>query len=104
MGSKELPSSFIRFSAAHKDVVTAYDALNAVVREQGALSAREVALVKLALSVGAGMEGAVASHTRKALQAGADPDSLEQIALLALPTCGFPHMMKSWKRIVEQFD
>jgi 4-carboxymuconolactone decarboxylase len=47
-------------------------------------------LVKLALSVGAKLEGAVHSHTRKALKAGASRAEIRQVVLLGLTTLGFP--------------
>ena len=37
--------------------------------------------------------GAVHAHTRLALQAGASPDEIRHVVLLALTTIGFPSMM-----------
>jgi alkylhydroperoxidase/carboxymuconolactone decarboxylase family protein YurZ len=55
-------------------------------------------LVKLAISIGAGMEGAVHSHTRKAIEGGITNDEIHAAVLLSLTTLGFPSMMKamSW--------
>jgi AhpD family alkylhydroperoxidase len=55
-------------------------------------------LVKLALSVGARLEGAVHSHTARALKAGATADEIRHVVLLALTTVGFPSMMaaRTW--------
>lgn len=55
-------------------------------------------LVKLALAVGAQSEGAVHSHVRRGLEEGVDPEVLEHVALLAIPTVGFPNAMagKRW--------
>jgi alkylhydroperoxidase/carboxymuconolactone decarboxylase family protein YurZ len=47
-------------------------------------------LVKLALAMGAASEGAVHSHCRRALDEGIPPEALKQVALLAIPTLGFP--------------
>ncbi|WP_153557460.1 carboxymuconolactone decarboxylase family protein [Roseimaritima sediminicola] len=76
----------------------AYEAMGQAAREAGPLNEREVALVKLAISLGAGLEGAAHSHCRKALEAGCTPDDLRQVALLSAPTIGFPTMMRarSW--------
>jgi alkylhydroperoxidase/carboxymuconolactone decarboxylase family protein YurZ len=83
---------------AHPDVARAYDALGDAARKAGPLTEREIALVKLALSMGARLEGGVHAHARKALAAGVEPEALRQTAILALPTLGFPHMMAalSW--------
>ncbi len=70
------------------------------------LSAREVSLVKLAISIGAGLEGAAHSHCRKAIEVGCSPDDLRHVALLSAPTIGFPTMMRarSWVEDVVKSD
>lgn len=47
-------------------------------------------LVKLALAVGCGAEGAVHAHARQALAEGVTPEAIRHVALLAMPTVGFP--------------
>jgi len=47
-------------------------------------------LIKLAISSGARLEGAVKSHTRKALDAGCTLEEVKQTVLIGLPTVGFP--------------
>ena len=56
------------------------------------------ALIKLAISTGAGLEGAVHSHTRKAVELGISKEEIRQTVLLALPTIGLPSTMAamSW--------
>ena len=87
------PKPFLRFTERHPDVARAYNALGEAVRKAGPLSVREVALVKLGISLGSRQEGAAHAHTRKAVAAGVDHDSLRQVALLSCPTIGFPPMM-----------
>lgn len=48
------------------------------------------ALVKLALAIGVGAEGAVHAYTRKCLEAGHSTAAIRQVALPAIPTAGFP--------------
>jgi len=55
-----------------------------------ALDERVARLVKLGLAVGASAEGAVKSNARKALAAGARPEEIRQVGILAITTCGFP--------------
>lgn len=50
-------------------------------------------LIKLAISTGARLEGAVHSHARKALKAGVTKEEMRYAVLLALPTIGLPSMM-----------
>ena len=89
----EPPQAFRAFADRYPAVVEAYERLGEQVRAVGPLTSREVALVKLAISLGARMEGAAHAHTRKALAEGIDRRDLEHVALLTCPTIGFPNMM-----------
>jgi alkylhydroperoxidase/carboxymuconolactone decarboxylase family protein YurZ len=42
------------------------------------------------MAIGARLEGAVHSHARRALAAGATPDQIRHVVALAAPTAGFP--------------
>jgi alkylhydroperoxidase/carboxymuconolactone decarboxylase family protein YurZ len=92
------PKRFQQFSKDYPSVASAYDALGAAVHEAGPLDERTRALVKIGISTGARLEGAVHSHVRKALEAGVPPDDIRHAVLLALPTIGLPSMMAamSW--------
>ena len=96
----EPPKAFRDLAEKYPDLVAAYESLTDEIRRAGPLSGREVALVKLAISVGARMEGAAHAHARKALAQGIEPQALEHVALLACPTIGFPNMMaaRGWIR------
>lgn len=96
------PESFREFARRFPGVVEAYERLGEQIRRAGPLSPREVALVKLAISVGARMEGAAHAHARKARAQGVEPAAIEHVALLSCPTIGFPNMMSAlgWVRDV----
>jgi alkylhydroperoxidase/carboxymuconolactone decarboxylase family protein YurZ len=98
----EPPASFREFAAKYPKVVAAYERFGEEVRGAGPLTPREVALTKLAISVGARMQGSAHAHARKALAQGVDRAALEHVALLSAPTIGFPNMMAalSWVRDV----
>ena len=76
----------------------AYAALGAACAQAGPIDQKTLRLIKLALAIGAGSEGAVHSHTRRAIEEGHDPQALRQVALLAIPTLGFPQAIAglSW--------
>lgn len=99
-----IPKSYKQMHADHPGYMRAYEAFAAEARRAGPLSEREIALIKLAISVGAGLEGATHSHCRKALSAGCQPADLRHLALLSAPTIGFPTMMRarSWIEDVLQ--
>ncbi len=76
----------------------AYQELGKAAAEAGPLDPRTRRLIKLALSIGASSEGAVHSHVRQALEEGQSKEELQQVALLAITTLGFPTAMAgiSW--------
>jgi alkylhydroperoxidase/carboxymuconolactone decarboxylase family protein YurZ len=97
----KIPKRFLQFTKDFKDVAEAYESLGNAVHAAGPLSTRERALVKLGISVGARLEGAVHSHVRKAMSAGLKKKDLQHVALLALPTIGLPSMMAALSWIDE---
>jgi alkylhydroperoxidase/carboxymuconolactone decarboxylase family protein YurZ len=90
MTERDLPAGAARIADRHAAVWQAYERLGAACSEAGPLDAPTRRLMKLALAIGAGSEGAVHSHVRRALAEGASVEELEHIALLAIPTLGFP--------------
>lgn len=92
------PKRFQKFVNDYPQVAKAYEALGDAAHAAGPLDDKTRALVKLAISTGARLEGAVHSHVRKARAVGATPDELRHVALLSLPTIGLPSMMAalSW--------
>ncbi len=85
-----LPKAYDSFSKENLKVSEAYDRLAKVCHQAGPLNEKTRELVKLALSIGAKMEGAVHSHTRRALDAGATRSEIHHLVLLGLTTIGFP--------------
>ncbi len=88
----------------HPAVIEAYEALGKASAEAGPLDARTRRLVKLALSVGGGSEGAVHSHTRRGLEEGLTADELRQVAVLAITTLGFPRAIAGLSWIADLTD
>src|SRR3990172_6695872 len=83
---------------SHPEVAKGYNALGDAVHRAGPLDEKTRALVKLGISTGARLEGAVHSHARKALAAGVSPEEMRHAVILSLPTIGLPSMMAalSW--------
>lgn len=90
MSNQQLPSGAGRIADEYPDVWQAYSALGRACAEAGPLDARTRRLIKLALAVGVGSEGAVHSHVRRGLEEGASAEELKQVAMLAIPTLGLP--------------
>lgn len=93
-----IPRRYIKFKEEYPEISQAYEKMGDAVHTSGPLDDKTRALIKLALSTGAGLEGAVHSHTRKALEKGLTNEEIRQTILLALPTIGLPKMMAalSW--------
>ena len=101
----QIPKRYQRFQEEFPQVAKAYEELGDAVHAAGPLDEKTRALIKLAISTGARLEGAVHSHTRKALKAGCTPEELRHTVMLALPTIGLPSMMAalSWvDEIIEK--
>jgi alkylhydroperoxidase/carboxymuconolactone decarboxylase family protein YurZ len=88
-----IPTFYSEFRSTHPRVVEAYEALGEATRQAGPLAPAQAEMMKLALAAGARIEGAVHSHARRALEAGASPEELRHVALLAITTLGFPSAM-----------
>jgi alkylhydroperoxidase/carboxymuconolactone decarboxylase family protein YurZ len=80
------------------DVFDALENLGRALRSAGPLDERTSHLVGLAAAAAIRSEGAVHSHTRRALAAGVRPDEIRHALLLLLSTVGLPGMVaaSSW--------
>jgi len=90
------PDAYREFAERYPEVVAAYEALGQTAYAAGPLPPETQRLVKLALAIGAGLEGAVHSHTRRALEGGISADQVHQTVLLAVTTLGFPASMRAF--------
>ncbi|WP_193142814.1 MULTISPECIES: carboxymuconolactone decarboxylase family protein [unclassified Meridianimarinicoccus] len=99
--SKDLPGAAGDLAKNYPSVWEAYAALGAATAEAGNLTERERRLVKLALAIGAGSEGAVHSHSRRGLAEGVAKDDLHQVALLAIGPLGLPRAVAAGTWIAD---
>jgi len=90
MAQETLPPRPGQFATQNPEIWRAYQALGSACAKAGPLDDRVRRLVKLALAVGVGSEGAVHSHVRRGIEEGLSPDELRHVAALAIPTLGFP--------------
>lgn len=86
-----LPSFAASIAKRYPVVWEAYSNLGEAIATAGPLTERERRLVKLALAVGSGSEGATHSHTRQAVADGLTPAEVRHVALLAITTIGWPN-------------
>jgi alkylhydroperoxidase/carboxymuconolactone decarboxylase family protein YurZ len=89
-GETHLPAAAGQVAHDHPAIWAAFAALGEACAASGPVDGQALRLVKLALAIGAASEGGVHSHCRRALEEGVAPEALKQVALMAIPTLGFP--------------
>ncbi len=94
----KLPKRYTDFLVTYPQVAKAYHDLGDACSQAGPLEEKVRALVRLGIAVGRQLEGAVHSHARRALEAGASASEIRHAVLLSTTTIGFPAMMAalSW--------
>ena len=90
MTNDPLPTVVEEFAQRQPTVWQAYNQLGQAISEAGPLDEKTRRLIKLAIAVGSGREGAVKAHARRAQRAGIPYDELEHVALLGITTAGWP--------------
>ena len=101
---EKLPDFLERVINEYPDVWKAYQDFGEACSGAGPLDEKTARLVKLALAVGAKSEGAVHSHTRRALKQGISPEALRQVALLAVTSIGWSPSMAALSWIQDVVD
>lgn len=99
-----VPSTFKAFIAKYPALGDAHERVARAVEAAGPLDAKTLALIKIGICIGAGLESALRSHVRRAMQHGATPAEIEQAILLGMNTVGFPRTVAAWSWAQEQFS
>lgn len=102
MGEK--PKFYEALRRAHPGVIDAYESLGEAARRAGPLTDVEVELVKLGIAAGGRIEGAIHSHVRRALEAGASVEAIRHVGLLAITTLGFANAMAVRSMIEKELE
>lgn len=102
--AERLPGTFKRFVAKYPALGETHQRIGRELESLGPLDARSCALIKIGISLGAGLESALRSHVRRAINAGASREEIEQAILLGMNTVGFPRTVAAWSWANIQFD
>ena len=97
----QLPEHFQSFRRRYPRVAGAHESLASACHDAGPLGERERRLVKLGIAIGGREEGAVHAQVRQALEAGIEAEALRHVALLAIPTVGFPAAMAAFSWVED---
>ena len=90
---EKLPYAYRKFSEAYPDIYQAHNNLARSCHKAGPLDGKNRQLIKIAVAATVKHEGAVHSHTRQALKAGATVEEIRQALFLTTTMIGFPGMM-----------
>jgi 4-carboxymuconolactone decarboxylase len=96
------PRFYSHFMQKYPEIGQKYEQLGQIIHENGPLTERERALIKMAVSGSHLFHSAFKSHIRKAVQAGITRQEMEHLSLLMLPTVGFPTTMAMLGMIEDQ--
>jgi alkylhydroperoxidase/carboxymuconolactone decarboxylase family protein YurZ len=99
-----LPFSYERFKKEFPEIEKEYDKLAKKCHASGPLNEKIRRLIKLGIAIGSESEGAVKSHTRRALSIGIAPQEIRHVVLLGLTTIGFPKMIATLNWVHEVLD
>ena len=90
MSSGEIPKHYKNLKKRYPKIMDAVEALGSSIRSEGVLDEKTGHLIQLGAAAVLLSEGAVHSHTRRALEAGATVDEIYNALLLLTSTIGFP--------------
>lgn len=102
--SENLPKPFEDFKVQYPEVWNLFDELGRSCHDAGTLDDKTRRLVKIALAIGGGLEGATHSAVRKAVAQNISPEEIRQVAVLAITTLGFPTCMRALTWINDELD
>jgi len=91
-------NQYLNLKQRHPELLDAVEALGKVTKTDGPLDEKTAHLIQLAAAAAIRSEGAVHSHTKRAIDAGATPDEIHHAIILLANTIGFPNIVAalSW--------
>jgi len=91
----KLPDQYVTIRKRFRKYFTALNNLGKTARAAGPLDEKTSQLVQLAAAAAIRSEGAVHSHAKRALEAGASPEELYHALIVLTSTIGFPTVSAS---------
>lgn len=90
--AEDKPGLYVSLKQRYPDYIASLEALGNAAHAAGPLDQRTLHLVHLAAAAATRAEGAVHSHTRRALAAGATPEEIRHALIAVTGTIGFPQV------------
>jgi 4-carboxymuconolactone decarboxylase len=98
---KPLPKNYQSIVREYPHYMAALDAVGEAAANAGPLPPKTRHLVQIAAAAAIRSEGAVHSHTRRALAAGATREEVQHAVIAATSTIGFPNVMAALSWITD---
>lgn len=98
MTKEQMPKNYQQMQSNNPKLMQAVSELGQAARSEGPLDEKTIELIQMAAAAAMKLEGAVHSHTRRALDAGASPEEIRHALTVLTSTIGFPTvaMAISW--------
>ncbi len=96
-----LPEIFKTFQKKYPDVLNAYQEVGDLAAQAGPLDSKTQHLIQLGVAIGLSSPGAVRSHARRSIDAGATEEEVLQVVLVAATLVGFPSMIAAFGWVRE---
>ena len=99
-----MPGQYAGIQKKYKKYMKAVENLGREAKAAGPLNQKTAHLIQLAAAATARSEGAVHSHARRALLAGAGPDEIRHAIILLTSTIGFPNVSAALSWVEDVLD
>lgn len=104
MSAINYPEWFVHLREKYGAFMDALDTLGESAHNAGPLDEKTAHLIQLAGAIALRSEGAVHSHARRAIAAGATAEEVEHAAILLTSTVGFPNVSASLSWIKDVLE
>lgn len=100
----KIPEHYEKVKKYHPDYLEAVERLGVIAKKSGPINEKNSQLIQLGASIAIRSEGAVHSHTKRALEAGATNEEIRHSVLVLTNTLGFPNVMAGMSWVNDILD
>lgn len=97
---QDIPKPYAQFKDRFPEILEKNEELGRFIHEHGGpLDEKTRWLIKLGISAAGRHQTGVATHAKRAREAGATQEEIDHALLLVIPTCGFPTFMEAYDQV-----
>lgn len=102
--TKKIAKHYEMVKKYHPEFLEAVENLGEKSKNAGPIDAKTAQLIQLAASIACKSEGATHSHTKRALEAGANSEEIRHTVIILTNTIGFPAVMAGMSWVNDILD